>query len=60
MNEKKTALEQQLGDPQLYSNREQFMKLDEQYKKVTLEAQRMNERYDAAFEAVMALEQQMS
>ena len=60
MNEKKAALEQQLGDPQLYSNREQFMKLDEQYKKVTLEAQRMNERYDAAFEAVMALEQQMS
>ncbi|MEI8278574.1 MAG: ABC-F family ATP-binding cassette domain-containing protein [Bacteroidota bacterium] len=60
LTELKTSLEQQLADPALYSNKDQFLKLDEQYKNATKRHEEMNKTYDAAFEQIMSLEQQLS
>jgi ATP-binding cassette subfamily F protein 3 len=50
-------LERKLADPQLYANREDFMKLEAAYQKSLQTTQLLTENYEKLFEAMMRLEE---
>ena len=54
-----TILETQLGDPAIYSDRGQFVKLDEQYRQHSQKLLQLNKDYDKSFEAIMELEEKI-
>ncbi len=59
-NKEKAALEARLADPALYTDRDQFAKLDEQYKRHMQKVDELTKTYDKVFEQILALEQQLS
>jgi ATP-binding cassette subfamily F protein 3 len=50
-------LERKLADPQLYANREDFIKLEAAYQKSLQTIQLLTENYEKLFEAMMRLEE---
>lgn len=54
-----TDLEAKLADPAFYSNKEEFKKVDEQYRQLTARLKQVNADYDKAFELVMELEEKI-
>lgn len=58
--EEKRKLEAELADPAVYSNKEQFKKIDEEYKKVSVRFEDISKRYDKAFEEILAIEEKLS
>jgi ATP-binding cassette subfamily F protein 3 len=50
-------LERKLADPQLYANREDFIKLEAAYQKSLQTTQLLTENYEKLFEAMMRLEE---
>ncbi len=54
-----TELESKLADPAFYSNRQEFVKVDEQYRKANDRLAVLNKEYDTAFEKIMELEEQL-
>ena len=59
LKEEKTGLEAALASPDTYQDREKFVATEESYKRVTEEFDRVNLRYEEAFEKMMALEEEM-
>jgi ATPase components of ABC transporters with duplicated ATPase domains len=62
MNQLKTEkakLEAQLADPEFYSDRAKFMKVDEEYKQLTAKLGTLSAEYDKVFELVMELEEKL-
>jgi ATP-binding cassette subfamily F protein 3 len=53
------TLEAKLADPAFYSNRTEFLKVDEDYRKHTARLNVLNKDYDKAFEALMELEEKI-
>ena len=53
------TLETKLADPVFYNNKEEFKKVDEQYKQQTSKLALMNKDYDKAFELMMELEEKI-
>ena len=53
------VLELKLADPAFYNNKEEFKKVDEQYKQHTARLTQMNKDYDKAFELMMELEEKI-
>ncbi len=53
------ALEQQLGDPAIYADKDKFKKLDEQYKKLSPGAKSKEDEYEQLLEQVMELEERV-
>ncbi|PZF70747.1 ABC-F family ATP-binding cassette domain-containing protein [Taibaiella soli] len=59
LNEEKTLIEGKLGDPAVYSNKDEFKKLDDQYKQLTAKLETINTQYDKTFEEAMELEEKL-
>lgn len=59
LNEEKAKLEAQLADPAFYSDKEKFMRLDDQYRSLTLKLEEKTKAYDKAFEQVLELEEKL-
>lgn len=59
VKDEKAKLEAQLGDPAVYSDKGQFLKLDEAYKAHASKLQTLEKDYDKAFEAMMELEEKI-
>jgi len=56
INNKKTEIELALAKPAIYTNHEEFTKLEAEYKKVLEEKENIDQRYETMFEEVMNLE----
>jgi ATP-binding cassette subfamily F protein 3 len=54
-----SVLETKLADPAFYSNRAEFPKVDEDYRKQTAKLKERNGEYDKVFESVMELEEKI-
>ena len=52
-------LEAKLADPAFYSNKEEFKKVDDQYRALTAKMQQVNSDYDKTFEQMMELEEKI-
>jgi ATP-binding cassette, subfamily F, member 3 len=52
-------LEAKLADPDFYSNRTEFLKVDEQYRKHGERLSQLNKEYDKSFELIMELEEKI-
>lgn len=59
MKEEKNILESQLGDPAFYSDKDKFMKLDEQYRLLNAKYETTSKEYDKVFETIMELEEKI-
>lgn len=59
LNEEKAKLEGQLADPAFYANKDEFKKVDEQYRKCSARVEALTRTYDTAFEKMLELEQQL-
>ncbi len=59
MKEETAKLEAQLSDPALYSDKEQFMKLDGQYRQQAAKLETLNKEYDKVFEQLMEMEEKL-
>lgn len=55
-----SGLETQLGDPAVYADKDKFLKLDEQYKQLTVKVNARSADYEQLFEEVMQLEEKLS
>ncbi len=53
------ALELKLADPAVYSNKDEFKKVDDLYKLSSSRLNQLNKDYDKAFELIMELEEKM-
>jgi ATP-binding cassette subfamily F protein 3 len=56
LNEKKTALETSMNDPEIYSDKKRFQQLESEYAQLSKELKQVNEEYEKAFEKLMELE----
>ncbi len=56
MNKNKTALESQLGAPEIYSDHEKFRKVEADYQKLEKDLKHHNTEYESLFEKIMQLE----
>ncbi|GAA4457451.1 ABC-F family ATP-binding cassette domain-containing protein [Rurimicrobium arvi] len=56
----RAKLEADLADPAIYSNKEQFKKLDDEYRRVNTKFEDITARYDKAFEEILLLEEKLS
>jgi len=52
-------LEAKLADPAFYSNKQEFLKVDEQYRKHSERLAQLNKEYDRSFEHIMELEEKL-
>lgn len=52
-------LEAKLADPDFYNNRQEFLKIDEQYRQHTQKLGKLNEEYDKSFEQILELEEKI-
>lgn len=59
MQELKTALEAQLGDPELYADKQKFATLDSKYRLHNSSLEASNTEYEKAFEEMMVLEEKL-
>ena len=53
------ALEAKLADPAFYYNKQEFLKVDEQYRKHSARLAQLNKEYDKSFEQMMELEEKL-
>ena len=56
LNEKKTALETSMNNPEIYSDNKRFQQLESEYAQLGKELKQVNEEYEKAFEKLMELE----
>lgn len=56
LNEKKTALETSMNNPEIYSDKKRFQQLESEYAQLGKELKQVNEEYEKAFEKLMELE----
>jgi len=54
-----TEIEEKLGDPAFYSNKQEFVKLDESYRSQSAKLTQLNKEYEQLFEKVMELEEKL-
>lgn len=54
-----TNIEAKLADPSFYSNRQEFIKLDEEYRNKSSKMQQMNVEFDKLLEQMMELEEKL-
>jgi ATP-binding cassette subfamily F protein 3 len=54
-----SSLEAQLGDPAVYANKDQFLKLDSEYKALSPKLEAKNKEYEKLFEEVIQLEEKI-
>lgn len=59
LQEEKTKLEAQLADPEFYNNKEKFLKLDEEYRRLTAKFAEASKAYDTAFEKMLEMEEKL-
>ncbi|MBL7718608.1 MAG: ABC-F family ATP-binding cassette domain-containing protein [Flavipsychrobacter sp.] len=59
LTEEKNALEAKLGDPSIYANKDEFQKLDSQYKQVSARHADVSRDHEVAFEKMMELEEKI-
>ena len=59
LTEEKNALEAKLGDPNIYANKDEFKKLDDNYKQVSARHAQLSKDYDSVFEKMMELEEKI-
>lgn len=59
MKQQGAELEAKLADPAFYGNKDEFKKVDEQYRQLTTRMQQLNKDYDKAFELLMELEEKI-
>ncbi len=59
LNSETSAFETKLADPAFYSNRQEFVKLDEQYRQHNLKKEQVSKEYDKTFELIMELEEKI-
>jgi len=55
----KAKLEAQLADPAFYTNKDQFVKIDEQYRQHTMKLEELTKNYDKAFEQILEMEEKL-
>lgn len=63
INKLKTAtadLEAKLADPAFYSNKTEFLKVDESYRQHSSKLEQLNREYDKSFELIMELEEKLN
>jgi ATP-binding cassette, subfamily F, member 3 len=56
LTEKKTQIQASLGLPETYSDKNKFVQAEADYKKASLELDRLNRQYEEVFEKIMTLE----
>lgn len=59
MKSEVSALETKLADPAFYSNKAEFLKVDEEYRKQSARVADKNAEYDRVFESLMELEEKL-
>jgi len=59
LNKKKTELEAALASPEIYNDKNKFVKTETDYKTTTTELVKFNAEYEVVFEKVMELEEKM-
>ncbi|MGN6567921.1 MAG: ABC-F family ATP-binding cassette domain-containing protein [Flavipsychrobacter sp.] len=59
LQEEKTKLEAQLADPEFYNNKDKFVKLDEEYRKLSAKFDDTSKAYDSAFEKMLEMEEKL-
>jgi ATP-binding cassette subfamily F protein 3 len=53
------GFEAQLADPNFYSKKEEFLKVDEQYRQHSAKLAQLNKEYDKSFELIMEMEEKL-
>jgi len=53
------TLEAKLADPDFYNNKQEFLRVDDEYRKHTARLAQLNKDYDKSFEQVMELEEKI-
>ncbi|MEO5593275.1 MAG: ABC-F family ATP-binding cassette domain-containing protein [Chitinophagaceae bacterium] len=56
LTEKKAQLQASLGLPETYSDKNKFVQAEADYKKASVELERLNKQYEEVFEKIMTLE----
>ncbi len=59
MKNEVSTLEAKLADPAFYSNKTEFLKVDEEYRKQSARVAEKNAEYDRVFESLMELEEKL-
>jgi ATP-binding cassette subfamily F protein 3 len=59
LTDEKNALESKLGDPSVYANKDEFQKLDSQYKQVSARHAEVTKDHETIFEKIMELEEKI-
>lgn len=59
LTEEKNTLEAKLGDPNIYANKDEFQKLDSQYKQVSARHAEVTKDHETIFEKMMELEEKI-
>ncbi|MBL7690277.1 MAG: ABC-F family ATP-binding cassette domain-containing protein [Flavipsychrobacter sp.] len=59
MKNEVATLETKLADPSFYSNKTEFLKVDEEYRKQSARVAEKNAEYDRVFESLMELEEKL-
>ena len=59
LTEEKNTLEAKLGDPGIYSRKDEFQKLDSKYREIVARHEQLTNEYDTAFEKMMELEEKI-
>jgi ATP-binding cassette subfamily F protein 3 len=60
INKKKTALEAALADPEIYGNKDKFIKAEADYNKILQEHNAANKEYEKIFEQMMEMEDKLN
>jgi ATP-binding cassette subfamily F protein 3 len=60
MKKETAALEAKLGDPAFYNNRDEFQKVDNQYRQMSTKLAEANSLFEKNFEQLMELEEKIS
>lgn len=56
LNQQKALLETSLTAPEIYADKDKFLKAETEYKKASDELQRLNKQYEEVFERIMEIE----
>jgi ATP-binding cassette, subfamily F, member 3 len=59
LKEETATLEAKLADPAFYSNKQEFLKVDEAYRQHSARLGQLNKEYDKSFELIMELEEKL-
>jgi len=59
LKQETAKLEEKLADPSFYNNKQEFLKVDEQYKQHSAKLALLNKDYDRIFEQIMEMEEKL-